>query len=195
MDKILGLGGVCSIMLLFFSPWTYQGRLGSFSALCLPKWGNSKTAHRRAKWTIIWASGVQNCSMHVGIFDLEHVKVIWGHPVQFSENWAVTQKWLIIEHNRWKFEPRGCMENACWYFWPWTCQSDLSSFSAGTTTRAPSPMVLLLALLDCVNRACRGAGVRYPSVKHVFSETVKEINAKFCGKVAIHIISRNIFLF
>ncbi len=29
------------------------------------------------------------CSMRVGIFDLEHVKVIWGHSLYFSENWAV----------------------------------------------------------------------------------------------------------
>ena len=35
--------------------------------------------------------------MHVGIFDLEHVKVIWGHSVHFSENWVVTQKRLIVE--------------------------------------------------------------------------------------------------
>ncbi len=32
--------------------------------------------------------------------------------------------------------------------------------------------------------------VRRPSVKRVFSETVEQINAKFCGKVAIHHISR-----
>ncbi len=37
--------------------------------------------------------------MHVGIFDLEHVKVIWGHSVHFSENWAVTQQLLIVERN------------------------------------------------------------------------------------------------
>ena len=47
--------------------------------------------------------------MHVGIFDLEHVKVIWGHLVHFSENWAVTQKRLIVERNGRKFGPRGCM--------------------------------------------------------------------------------------
>ena len=29
------------------------------------------------------------CSMRVGIFDLEHVKVIWGHSLHFPENWAV----------------------------------------------------------------------------------------------------------
>ena len=55
-----------------------------------------KMAHRRVKLTKILASGV--CSMNVGI-DLEHVKVIWGHSVHFSKNWAVTQKWLIIEGN------------------------------------------------------------------------------------------------
>ncbi len=37
------------------------------------------------------------CNMHVGIFYLEHVKVIWGHSVHFSKNWAVTQKRLIVE--------------------------------------------------------------------------------------------------
>ena len=39
------------------------------------------------------------CSMHVGIFDLEHVKVIWGHSVHFSENWAITQNRLNVERN------------------------------------------------------------------------------------------------
>ena len=51
----------------------------------------------------------------------------------------------------------------------------------------------LLALLDCVSRAnavARESVVRCPSVKRIFSETVKQINAKFCGKVATHHISR-----
>ncbi len=59
-----------------------------------------------------------------------------------------------------------------------------------------------LALLDCVSRANAVArasivrpSVRRPSVKPVFSETVKQINAKFCGKVAIHHISRPFFPF
>ncbi len=34
--------------------------------------------------------------MHVCSFDLEHVKVIWGHSVHFSENWVATQKRLIV---------------------------------------------------------------------------------------------------
>ncbi len=41
----------------------------------------------------------------------------------------------------------------------------------------------------CQQSYCRGAGVRRPSVrpsvKRVFSETVKQIIAKFCGRVAI----------
>ncbi len=37
--------------------------------------------------------------MHVGIVDLEHVKVIWGHSVHFPQNWPVNLKWLIIEQN------------------------------------------------------------------------------------------------
>ena len=54
---------------------------------------------------------------------------------------------------------------------------------------------LFLALLDCVSRAnavvqASVVVVIRPSIKHVFSETVKQINAKFCGKVAIHHISR-----
>ncbi len=56
---------------------------------------------------------------------------------------------------------------------------------------------LFLALLDCVSRAnavARASVVR-PSVKRVFSETVKQINAKLCGKVAIHYISRLFFPF
>ncbi len=61
---------------------------------------------------------------------------------------------------------------------------------------------MFLALLDCVSRANAVArasvvhpSVRRPSVKRVFSETVKQINAKFCGKVAIHHISRPFLLF
>ncbi len=44
----------------------------------------------------------------VGIFDLEYVKVIWGHSVHFSENWAVTQKRLIVERNGRKFGLQRC---------------------------------------------------------------------------------------
>ncbi len=62
--------------------------LGLFGAL-FPKLGsNSKTAHRRAKLTKIWASGVYvPGSIHVGtcIFDLAHIKVMWGHLVHSSE--------------------------------------------------------------------------------------------------------------
>ncbi len=51
-----------------------------------------------------------------------------------------------------------------------------------------------LALLDCVSRANAVA----QSVKCVFSETVKRMpnaNAKFCGKVPIHHVSRPFFRF
>ncbi len=41
--------------------------------------------------------------MHVGVFDLE--LVIWAHSVHFSENWAVTQKRLIVERNGLKTGP------------------------------------------------------------------------------------------
>ena len=61
-----------------------------------------------------------------------------------------------------------------------------------------SVFLLFLALLDCVTRANAVAWasvVRPSSVKRVFSETVKEINAKFCGKVIIHHISRPFFAF
>ncbi len=50
-----------------------------------------------------------------------------------------------------------------------------------------------LALLDCVSRAI--AVARASSVKRIFSETVKQINAKFCGKVAVQHISRLFFPF
>ncbi len=60
----------------------------------------------------------------------------------------------------------------------------------------------LLALLDSVSRAnavarasVRPSSVVRPSVKRVVSETVKQINAKFCGKVSIHHISRPFFPF
>ena len=60
---------------------------------------NSKTAHHRAKqFDNVALVGV--CSMPVGNFDLEHVKVIWIHSVHFSKNWAVTQKWA---HHRVKW--------------------------------------------------------------------------------------------
>ncbi len=67
-----------------------------------------KMAHRRTKRTKIWASGGV-CSMHVGIFDLEHVKISWGDSVLFSKNWAVTQKRLIVERIGRKCDPRGYM--------------------------------------------------------------------------------------
>ncbi len=77
---------------------------------------NSRTAHRRAKGTKKWASGRGGVhSMQISIFDLEHVSVIWIIR-RTSKNWAVTQKRLIVEQKRQKFESQGCMENACWYF-------------------------------------------------------------------------------
>ncbi len=53
----------------------------------------------------------------------------------------------------------------------------------------------------CQQSHCCGAGVRRPSVrralpssvKRVFSETAKGVNAKSCGKVATHRISRPFF--
>ena len=30
--------------------------------------------------------------MHVGIFYFDHVKVIWGHSVHCSKNWAVRER-------------------------------------------------------------------------------------------------------
>ena len=59
---------------------------------------NLKTAHRRAE-QIENLTFVGLCSIHVGIFYLEHVKIIWGHSVHFSINWALSQKWLIVERN------------------------------------------------------------------------------------------------
>ncbi len=45
--------------------------------------------------------------MRVGIFDLEHVMVIWGHSVHFSENWVISHERLIIERSGQKFGSRG----------------------------------------------------------------------------------------
>ncbi len=47
------------------------------------------------------------CKMYVGIFDLEHVNVIRGHLVHFSENCAATQKLLFVERNGRKVGPQG----------------------------------------------------------------------------------------
>ena len=47
---------------------------------------SSKMAHCRVK-QIETLALVGVCSTHVGIFDLEHVKAIWGHSVHFSGNW------------------------------------------------------------------------------------------------------------
>ncbi len=48
----------------------------------------------------------------------------------FPKIWAVTQKRLTVEQNRWKFGPRLCMQQQGWHFWPWTCLGHLVSFSA-----------------------------------------------------------------
>ncbi len=43
----------------------------------------------------------------MGIFHLEHVKVILGHSMHFSVNWSVlTQRWLIVEWNDENLGPR-----------------------------------------------------------------------------------------
>ena len=69
---------------------------------------NSKVAHHRAK-QIENLTLVGVCSIHVGIFDLVHVEVIWGHSVHFSRNWAVTQKRLIVVRSGRKFGPQTCL--------------------------------------------------------------------------------------
>ena len=72
-----------------------------------------KTAHRRAKRTKLWVSGVYvTCMLYVVILNLEHAKVILGHSVHYSVNWPVPQKKkkkkrLIIERKGRKFGPRG----------------------------------------------------------------------------------------
>ncbi len=56
--------------------------------------------------------------MHVSIFDFKHVKVIWGHSVHFSKNWAVTPKRLIVGQNGQQFGGGGGGMHQCWYFLP-----------------------------------------------------------------------------
>ncbi len=54
-----------------------------------------------------------------------------------------------------------------------------------------------LSLLYCVTAELMPYGVCvcrcHLSVKHIFSEAIKRNNAKVCGKVAIHHISRPFF--
>ncbi len=47
------------------------------------------------------------CSMHGGIFDLEHVKVIWGHSVHYSEKKSRNSKAARRSAKRTKNGPRG----------------------------------------------------------------------------------------
>ncbi len=37
--------------------------------------------------------------MHIAIFDLYHVKIIWGYLVHFPQNWSVIRKPLIEEQS------------------------------------------------------------------------------------------------
>ena len=37
------------------------------------------------------------CGIRMGTFDPEHVKVISGHSVHFSPNWAITWKWFTVK--------------------------------------------------------------------------------------------------
>ncbi len=68
-------------------------------------------AHRRLK-QIENSALVGVCSsIHVGIFDLDHVKVIWGHPVHFSKNWPVNRKWLTME----RMDENLCFREGCVY--------------------------------------------------------------------------------
>ena len=45
--------------------------------------------------------------MHVGIFDLEHVNLIWGHLVQFSKNLACKSKMAYHRVKRTKIRASG----------------------------------------------------------------------------------------
>ena len=72
------------------------------------------------------------------------------------------------------------------------------AFTPGIPWELQQRPLIFLALLDRVSRAnavARASVVRRrrPSVKRVFSETIKRINANVCGKVAVHPISRPFF--
>ncbi len=81
----LGLYVAC--MLIFFT--LHMSR--SFGVICgVPFWklGRNSTAHRpthveQQTDKNLGLGGI--CSMHVDIFDLEHVKFIWSHSVHFSK--------------------------------------------------------------------------------------------------------------
>ncbi len=87
--------------------------LWSFSALFSKLGRSSKRAHRRAKWTKLWASCLYVVCMwvllmHVGTFYLEHVKVIlrsfgalfskFGHNSKTPHHKSETDKNLGVRH-------------------------------------------------------------------------------------------------
>ena len=48
-----------------------------------------------------------NVACIIGIFYLEHAKVIWGPSVYFSEKRGITQKWLILRVKQMKIWTSG----------------------------------------------------------------------------------------
>ena len=56
-------------------------------------------AHRGAKRMKIWAPGMHVIFIWI-LLTLNMSRLFWGHSVHFSQNWALTEKWLIVERNR-----------------------------------------------------------------------------------------------
>ena len=137
----------------------------------------------------------------------------------FKYTWCQKKRnnaFSVIKHEPCSFNAGHCFSSA---FYQCTaeplsscrCPSSIKVVSSHTVNRRnakflgklpahniPRPLfgfLFFLALLDCVSRAIAVApsSVRPSSIKRVFSETVKGINAKSCGKVAIHHISRPFF--
>ncbi len=98
------------VQLLELSEIVYQTAIHFFQKLGR----NLKAAHHRAKHMKIWALV---CSMHVGIFD--QAWTCQSHLRSFSaltENWAVTQKWLIVERNEQNFGSWRMYVALCFFF-------------------------------------------------------------------------------
>ena len=73
------------------------------------------------KWLIVERNGQKLalrgvCSIYIGIFDLGHVKVIWGLSVHFSEKYVARHnlKVLIIERNGCNFWPLEVYVECIW---------------------------------------------------------------------------------
>ncbi len=113
---------------------------------------NSETALRRVKQTKIWASGIYDVCTWVLLTPKLPMSSIWRFSVQFSPNWVILQKRLIVESNECKLNwPAGTYDvigHLNGYLWPLKLSRSFWRFSLYFSPNWALPQKWLLVDLN-----------------------------------------------